>query len=300
MCLLIHQPKGVTLPRHVLDSAARKNPDGFGIMFHDGERVHTFRMVGTAEEFTREYYKRAAGRECFVHWRMTTHGATNKANAHPFRLSPTCAIMHNGIIDIETPNRAMSDTWHFAEYVARPALIAGVIRSPEWLAVARGIIGRGSKVAILHADGSHVILNRESGVEHNGVWYSNTYAWDAPASLMSHAARGYARGYDRWVGVEWDARPSSRALTSSVERTIDRDIERETDNGAYVGLLSALDVTDENPANAVARWATENSEAAALILCDWFNFSPDEARDLARNKPMDAADYLLDVAESMS
>jgi hypothetical protein len=316
MCLLIHQPKGHTLSTRTLESAARKNADGFGVMYAESGRVHTFRMIGTAAEMIAAYRKHAAGRECFVHFRMTTHGETNVENAHPFRISDACAVMHNGIIDIETPRREMSDTWHFSEYVVRPALIAGLVRDASWLAVARGIIGRGSKVAILHGDGTHVILNRESGLEAGGVWYSNTYAWDVPAELLpkyvpnTYVGRysGYGRvlrdfddefgrvDYTRSNVVERVPVTVSAPLASVETELTDDEATEAYDTICGVTAHAATEAEAEAVLSAWLESAdTEQLAAASVALVDWFNFSGREAHDLVRERAGDAASYLASL-----
>jgi hypothetical protein len=92
--------------------------------------------------------------------------------------------MHNGVLASgNAKDTSKSDTWHFIHDQLAPALARskGKIANRTDFATALGrVIGRDNKFAILGPDGKPLIVNRRSGIEWRGAWFSNTYAWNAP------------------------------------------------------------------------------------------------------------------------
>lgn len=305
MCLIIHQPKGHTLAvAHLLD-IARRNGDGFGIMYADKGTLHTFRGVLSDEDMVREYTRRAAGRECILHWRQATHGEVNEANAHPFRVG-SVAVVHNGMLDVGCPVRGMSDTWHLVEHLIGPTARHEPDRlfTAEWQSVVGGMIGTGNKLVILDGAGRLAIVNRAAGVEHQGRWYSNTYAWSAPAHLQPKAFRG---GYGARYGSQWWDQWEDEGTGALVAPA------RLVADPIVVPGVEALDADEEEAVLAIAadeltaaverfgdigalQWAEDHPQTAAHMLCSWYEMTAAEASDLLESDPAKAAEWLAEVA----
>lgn len=314
MCLIITQPAGLTLSHaHIRDIAAR-NGDGFGIMRAHRGALHVWRTVGDVADIIELYTQHAAGRACVLHWRMATHGAVSLDNAHPFKLTRDIAVVHNGMLDVGTPTRGLSDTWHMAHHVLAPiardnpdALFSG-----EMNAVLAGLIGSGNKLVFQHADGRTAIVNRAAGVEHRGAWYSNTYAWDAPAHLRPSRAvtRWSGYGSDTWFDEpEPSARASSAtassacassACTSSALDVV--DIEELTADGEPVaGLLRGValdalaDAFEDEGQQGIVRWLDQYPGTAAELLAEAYAITTDDAAHYCRTTPLDVAGWLEDA-----
>lgn len=303
MCLIIHQPRGLTLPRRTLESAAKRNADGFGLMTAADGALRIFRTLDP-EEALALYYAHGAGRECVLHWRLTTHGQTNIDNCHPFEPAPGIAVAHNGVLDIGTPHTGMSDTWHFVRYVLSPMLAADpqALKNPDTVAVLEGLT-RGSRLAAMHADGTVTILHRRSGVEHNGAWYSNGYGWDAPAHL-SAATRygsGYGSGYGssygssgaRYTPALWEEEDDAPAAPVATPPAANATPWPEDDDDTPGTLVLA--VFEDGDAGA-RDWLERHPTDAVRVMLAHFALAPEEAEGLVNDHPEEAAEWLAEVA----
>lgn len=303
MCLIIHQPKGHTLSRSHLLDIARRNGDGFGIMRAEKGVLYTFRDVLTDDDMLAAYAEHAAGRDCILHWRQATHGKVNKANAHPFPIgnSPV-AMVHNGMMDVGCPVADMSDTWHYAEYVLGPVAKSNpnLFFDPAWQSVNAGAIGAGNKVVILHADGRLAILNRSAGVEHQGRWYSNTYAWSAPETLRPTTSRNYVSNAYRWAGLDgpdrylWDDDATDYAAEPDTPYTPSNDDDEYEIFSKATEELAEI-VRREGDIGAL-RWAEDNWQTALHVMCSYYEMTADDCDDMMKYRPATLAEWLAEIA----
>lgn len=306
MCLIIHQPRGVTLPAATLRSAAQRNPDGFGVMYAERGRLVIHRTLN-ADEALRLYRAHAAGRECVLHWRMTTHGATDLANCHPFEVAPdgSVAVVHNGVLDVATPRAGLSDTWHFAAHILAPMVAQdrGALFDAERVAVLEQLIGSGNKLVAMNAQGRVSIIGRSRGVIYGRCWYSNTYGWDAPAHLS--AALGWSRYHQRahsfagWWGDDLDTYTDARGGTVALTTTTP-DTPTESGGHAAPGRRWSEELLDAHAdgSMAFAQWVEEHPAPAARALADWYDLTEEEARQLAEEHPESVADWLAELIEA--
>lgn len=205
MCLLIHQPSTTVFSDAFLADVYQANSDGLGIMYaHGGVLVVRKSLPASSADFIRFYREHAEGRECVVHARMKTHGDIDLDNCHPYAVSDRVALAHNGILSTGNSwDRSKSDTWHFVRNVVGPALEAreDLLRDPSWLSFVGDLIGSNNKFGLMSADGVVAIVNRASGVEYEGAWLSNTYAWSA------HRFMSRGRGVFHTDAFEYEAMP---------------------------------------------------------------------------------------------
>jgi hypothetical protein len=183
MCLIVHQPEGLNLSDELLMDIYQSNRDGLGIMYATGGKLRIKKFLPkSAEEFAAIYNATAAGRECLIHARMTTHGATDLENCHPYVVTGRVALMHNGVLSMGNSwDKEKSDTWHFVRNIVAPAIAHNpeLLHDENWQKYMGAIIGSSNRVAMMDNRGRAVIINRATGVEFMGAWFSNTYAWPA-------------------------------------------------------------------------------------------------------------------------
>jgi hypothetical protein len=181
MCLAIFKPKGVTIKKKYLRNGWDANEDGAGFAIARDGRIEIQKGFFTFKEFYSAFREVNNAREtAIVHFRFATHGVTNAINCHPFSVcGDKYAMIHNGVIDIECVDKALSDTAHFSELVLQPILEAGVeFDSGALRYLVEEAIGKMNKIVLLRGDGSHVIYNEKQGEWKNGSWYSNGgYKW---------------------------------------------------------------------------------------------------------------------------
>lgn len=128
MCVIAYFPKKAKEPKRTdLKAMWSKNPDGAGMMWIEKDGVHYSKGYFDFEEFYKDFLiiKRDYNFECAVHFRIATSGGVNQEMCHPFPLTndtkklkalwgkTNCAIMHNGILPIDTPHKDLNDTCEF-------------------------------------------------------------------------------------------------------------------------------------------------------------------------------------------
>jgi predicted glutamine amidotransferase len=205
MCLIIHSPPGHVPALKDIASALKQNDDGVGLMHYAGTKPVVFKALSATAKQVHERMQTLEDFDKVVHFRMATHGRRDDSNLHPFRLADGGFLMHNGIISIDrSKDTNRSDTWHFIDQEINPALVQGTL---DWQKVAEDI-GPSNRLVTLQPDGDIIIVNKSAGVEHDGAWFSNTYAWDNDYSYHNSY-------YDR-DDYGWDKQTTSDDLTYSV------------------------------------------------------------------------------------
>lgn len=206
MCLIIQKPAGKTVDKWVLESALNYNQDGFGLMYHDnnGPVVKKWKQLGIKR--INKLVKALTDVELAIHFRMATHGKVDKSNAHPFPLANGAHMMHNGILSAYAPadrDGKLSDTQIFVNTYLNKMVELGPIDVP---ALEQEI--QGNALAILDSDGDMRLYGKGRWVEHYGLKFSNTYAWDAPSTYKPRSTLSdYAydwRDSDNLVGDDTD------------------------------------------------------------------------------------------------
>lgn len=172
-----------------------KNGDGLGVMYGTSEGLHTYKCLPPTPDAARAVIAGLPDdeRDLAMHWRWRTHGDIDLDNCHPYQVSQTTALMHNGILS--TGNAAdvtKSDTWHFIQdYLI--GVPDDVLHQAGFREMLGDFIGS-NKFAIMSADGRLSVINKDQGISHDSVWYSNTYAW-SPRLLIP--------GYGSYKGKKW-------------------------------------------------------------------------------------------------
>lgn len=172
------------------------NQDGYGFFWVEDGRVQTCKAV-KPDGFSADY-RRLQHLNPSVHLRMRTHSDVSEVNCHPMRVLDNLYVMHNGIIShADTRFKHLNDTWHYIIDTLKPVLKDNfeLLQVPAFQAMLAGHIGN-SRLVFLDALGRTTIINREQGLEHNGVWYSNTYAWSAHDKQLDKPAKKQAKTWD--------------------------------------------------------------------------------------------------------
>jgi len=175
MCLIVQKPLSASIPIVLLQDAFIKNSDGWGIMYAESGKIFTSKGF-SLDDLIDNVAELQAQRQIFVHLRMRTHGNISYENLHPFQVTEDICLMHNGIIDIST-SKQESDTSAFVRMI-RPMIEVNphLIFDQGWLNLVSTFIGT-SRVVFLHSSGKYSIVGRDKGIQWQGLWCSNTYAW---------------------------------------------------------------------------------------------------------------------------
>lgn len=172
MCVIMIKPAGAKLPDlDTLDAMMWTNPDGAGIAWNDGDRVHVRKGFTTLTELSvaLDTIPDPVKHDILIHCRITTHGATGPGQCHPFpvsykdkellslKWSGSLAIAHNGTIPIMNRDKILSDTQLFIKH----HLVRIHKLNSKWYTLetgrrlVKGLIN--SKMAVLTATGYYTI-----------------------------------------------------------------------------------------------------------------------------------------------
>lgn len=208
MCLLttstIRDLKRVFLgTQGLIANVYNANPDGLGVMYSDGRKLHVRKVLPRNPDEARQFIESLPDSDSdqmiACHWRMKTHGLVDMTNCHPYRVNDSTYLAHNGIL--HTGNAAdpeRSDTWHFIEnYLS--TLPTDALHDKKFLAMLGEFI-KNNRFAIMSADGRLSVVNREQGIEAEGIWFSNTYAWSPGLLIEGYGAKNAALyPYQGWA-----------------------------------------------------------------------------------------------------
>lgn len=218
MCLIIHKPAGVTVPRDLIECAWQDNSDGAGIMAHvpdmpAGDRLRVHKIlpsddwvdpvahVGNIVDELTDY-------EVGIHFRWRTHGEINHANTHPYELPGGSGyLMHNGVLPVCNDDDPLySDTFHFIRRRIAPAMADPSISTDDlWTKVGDWTRLSGSTFLIMDAGGSFRRINEPAWKAYKGLMLSNTLS--IPETAAARQAAGYDRSwtYYREYDYSWTA-----------------------------------------------------------------------------------------------
>jgi hypothetical protein len=298
MCILIHHPANVAFDDNLLNDFYAHNSDGFGAMYVENGSIVVVKTLGKPAEINTLYRDTLKGRECVIHYRMKTHGDIDLDNCHPYKVTDDLWMAHNGILSMGNPiDPRKSDTWHFIEYIIKPAMLANpnIILDPDYQAYIEKMIGAANKFAFLHSSGEIVVLNYAAGVEHQGAWLSNTYAWSA--HKHGHGAKRSYGGwdyddalYDDRYGGYTTYRTQSKGKPVSVTKTAKQSSallgwdEYDPEGKAYGDYDEDFENYNIKPKkmsiNKVVKAAHNCYRRGIHQLVDWVVAAPDKAEYL--------------------
>lgn len=188
MCIIVYKPAGTDNPSwETLHNCFKNNNDGAGFMYAENGEVHFEKGFMSWKSFKKAYkpFKNRTDLPIVVHFRITTHGGTEKGLCHPFPLTndkkelksisgtTDIGIAHNGCISLTSDaNKGMSDT---SEFIKKYASV--IITNPKWYdnPYANKLLAKviDSKMLVLSNDGHGEIVGK-GWSEVNGVMFSNT------------------------------------------------------------------------------------------------------------------------------
>lgn len=207
MCIIVHKPGGLVLP----DIATIKrcwdaNPQGAGFMYikkplFGPDKLIVEKGFMSWESFRKRIVKfKNYKEEMCLHFRLASHGSISEENCHPWQIDDDRALVHNGIIRWLGDDHATSDSKRFADILKTFDL-----QNEDHVRVLEEAIGSYNKVVIMDPYYGTVFLNRNSGVEDNGIWYSNSGYKQTIYPITeykesSKKVRVNKYGYFNWLG----------------------------------------------------------------------------------------------------
>ena len=194
------------------------NPDGIGIMYGSAKGLRVVKTlpknIGDATAFIRKLP--TDDRDLAIHFRWTTHGHTDLSNCHPYDVTPGyIAMMHNGVLHTgNAKDTARSDTYHFIQDYLREAVhdAPTLVHNEGFLTMVAEFIGD-NRFVFMDGEGRMSHVNYDQGIEHDGLWFSNTYAWTPTKLIPNYYSSGkyskryasaYNNSYNAYLDGEYD------------------------------------------------------------------------------------------------
>ena len=193
MCLAIYNPaKGTEITKNEFKNAWKQNSDGGGLLYAYKGELYTFRTLKSYKELYTVYKNaRKLDVNMLIHFRYTTHGATNIENTHPFIVSEKLGFIHNGIISGIDTSKERSDTNHFNTDILQK-LPAKFLENEGIKKLISKLIGS-SKLVFLNEKGEHAIINENLGHWDGLNWFSN-YSHEGPKVITYNNTTTFGRG----------------------------------------------------------------------------------------------------------
>tara|TARA_X000001382_G_scaffold61932_1_gene42620 strand:+ start:208 stop:972 length:765 start_codon:yes stop_codon:yes gene_type:complete len=176
MCIVMLKKEKAEVSKKQLEKSFSNNPDGSGYLFARNGNLTIKKGFFTFNEFYDSYSRDMAQFNnpiAIIHFRITTHGLTNKTNCHPHMINDGIGFAHNGIIDFVNDHKKKSDTLVFRNDVLR-GMPNGFMFNDSIMALIEESIGN-SKLVFLDRNGNWTIANEYKGHwnKKSTIWYSN-------------------------------------------------------------------------------------------------------------------------------
>ena len=209
MCVIVTSQADTMPSLTQLARMSDANPDGAGIAWHDGQRLHRYRNEDNMKTlaFIMDHWQSLETSPFLLHFRLATHGRVCTGNTHPFRFRKgdrTGFIAHNGIAHSYTRGRHASDS--------RNAILAWQAGQADLTDGSQGrfaLIDHNGRLEWLTAD--HETIPGGTGA----IEVSNTN-WDTDGLI----------GYDLW----------EEAYRQGLEAGYETAIEETADSGSATTL----------------------------------------------------------------
>ena len=189
MCLIILANDISSVSLKDMETAYERNSQGFGVMYLNKKKEFIsdkfvpkdFTEVKNFFNLHKEQTDRMA-----IHFRLTTEGATNKKNCHPFISYKSdnriIGLMHNGArLPVKLTHKKCSDTWHYNQYILKPVFSKNpnkVLETKFKTELEKHIVS--DKMIFLDSKSQKfIIINENLGNYKGANWFSNDY-WNIP------------------------------------------------------------------------------------------------------------------------
>jgi predicted glutamine amidotransferase len=181
MCIACYNNKHSVLDEQTLNNMISNNPDSFGLIWVDNNKLQTFKTLDS-NEFKKKYYKikEKLKTEVILHCRIATSGQIDLINCHPFNIDENLAFVHNGIMhEFDKRDKKHSDTYHLNELFK--TLPAGFLNNNGIVELITKVCDYDNKLIFMDNYSNVTIINEKEGHWDNGNWFSNkTYSYKKP------------------------------------------------------------------------------------------------------------------------
>ena len=221
MCIVIVKTEKTDIPKEQLKESFDNNRDGSGYLFAMNGNLTIKKVFFVFNDFYDNYSRdmeRFNNPVSIIHFRITTHGITNKTNCHPFLINDGIGFAHNGMIDFVDDHKKKSDTLMFKNEILS-ILPDGFIFNNSIMKLIEESIGT-SKLAFLDNNGNYRIANEGLGHwnKDNTIWYSNKSYCEVRTPKYAWNSFGHAGIYSQYDNLNITNKKKKKN-TDNLERT---------------------------------------------------------------------------------
>lgn len=235
MCLITYTPNKTLLNLDDLEVGYQTNPDGFGIVFAQDNRLHIAKRMSNYETFKAIMAVVPEEVPVGIHFRWRTHGTKDLSNVHPYEIlsveqgdTMDLVMMHNGVISGTDPlkqghNDPRSDTLLYIDHVLKPIIVENpdIVRNAAFQLMIERDIGSGNKLLFMYGDGTSIICNKKAGhtpKEKPVLWFSNQYSFNSShRSTKGKWTREETVDYQGWR--DKDEKKAQQSTTTTTTTT---------------------------------------------------------------------------------
>jgi predicted glutamine amidotransferase len=201
MCIAIVN-KSSMLEESIFENSFENNPDGCGMAYVMKGKIKMIHNMTSWKSLYEHYQliRPVTKHPILIHFRIGTSGIKDERNLHPFMVTDDMALIHNGIVPYSVIEKDKSDTWHFVQFLKSLKNPHSLLNknSTEFNMVSAITIG--SKICLLHKDGSFNIINEPAGTWNDDTWFSN----------RTYESCSYTR-------FDWDWKPSWKGNSEPID-----------------------------------------------------------------------------------
>ena len=232
MCIVIVKTEKTDIPKEQLKESFDNNQDGSGYLFAMNGNLTIKKGFFVFNDFYDNYSRdmeKFNNPVSIIHFRITTHGITNKTNCHPFLINDGVGFAHNGMIDFVDDHKKKSDTLMFKNEILS-ILPDGFIFNNSIMKLIEESIGT-SKLAFLDNNGNYRIANEDLGHwnKDNTIWYSNKSYCEVRTTQYAWNRFGHAGIYNAYGNLN---------ITNKKKTNNTDNIERNQCRTCYSGLMT--------------------------------------------------------------
>ena len=232
MCIVIVKTEKTDIPKKQLKESFDNNRDGSGYLFAMNGNLTIKKGFFVFNDFYDNYSRdmeKFNNPVSIIHFRITTHGLTNKLNCHPFLVNDEIGFAHNGMIDFVDNHKKKSDTMMFRNDILRN-MPSKWIFNDSVLKLMEESIGT-SKLAFLDRNGNYRIVNEGLGHwnKNETIWYSNKSYCEVKPAQYAWNRFGHAGIYSQYDNLN---------ITNKKKKKNTDNIERTQCRTCYSGLMS--------------------------------------------------------------
>ncbi len=180
MCIAIYQPKGTIVSNKRLAISRIANPDGWGLMCYLDNKLHTSKGIDKDKYIYDDFYTNDFfDFDVVIHFRTASSGQISIDGCHPFFVNDNLAFVEQGNLyefSDSFPGRkpdGLTDIQRFNNEVLKklPDNFLNHFRIRK--ALENYCINNFVKMIFMDNLGKVTIINEQSGIWVDGVWFSN-------------------------------------------------------------------------------------------------------------------------------